>query len=306
MKYLYWIPFLGCFLPPLLLANNLNFELASPEDFEKYWYQTGAELTRYDLKQSRYGEIHQGYSILIFVTEPFNPELQVKADENRKNNIPVLKLNAIRKFNTGLYDYSTMTSTFLPINITKNIYPLKSITTVQEWCGMAFSQLNLKGDKYQVQSRSYFESESDKNFNLPASIKEEALFNLIRVNPNKLPQGKINVIPNTLYTRLAHVPLETKTADAHLTRSKEKSLQDKALAVYTLSYTDKSRVLEITFETEFPFKIQKWQETYPGIMGGKELSTTAVQSHQIKSAYWGKHKNKDRALLKKLGLTATD
>ena len=41
------------------------------DQFSKYWYQGKAELTRFDLQQVRYGEIHQGNGVLIFVTEDF-------------------------------------------------------------------------------------------------------------------------------------------------------------------------------------------------------------------------------------------
>ena len=86
-------------------------------DFHSYWYNHGAEITRFELEQSRYGEIHPGHAILIFVTEPFLPDIHVKSDyeSSRKKSIPVLKLNLIKRFSTGIYDYSMMKSVFTPI-----------------------------------------------------------------------------------------------------------------------------------------------------------------------------------------------
>ncbi|MCA9563537.1 MAG: hypothetical protein KC561_08610, partial [Myxococcales bacterium] len=79
--------------------------------FDTYWYQGLAELNRYSLQQSRYGEIHEGEAVLIFVTEDFDTELQVKWDHgNRDNVVSVLKTNAYRRFYTGLYPYTMMTS----------------------------------------------------------------------------------------------------------------------------------------------------------------------------------------------------
>ena len=51
------------------LKSNENLVIY-PEsaNFGDYWYQGKAELSRYDLKQVRYGEIHQGDAVLIFVT----------------------------------------------------------------------------------------------------------------------------------------------------------------------------------------------------------------------------------------------
>ena len=46
--------------------------------FADYWHQGVAELTRYRLRQARYGEVYDGEAVLIFVTEPFLPDAQVK------------------------------------------------------------------------------------------------------------------------------------------------------------------------------------------------------------------------------------
>ena len=102
----------------LLSYTSVASTLPEENDFHSYWHNHGAEITRFELEQSRYGEIHSGHAVLIFVTEPFLPEKQVKADyeASRKKSIPVLKLNFIKKFNTGIYDYSMMKSVFTPIH----------------------------------------------------------------------------------------------------------------------------------------------------------------------------------------------
>ena len=80
--------------------------------FNSYWHAGKAELSKYSLQQSRYGELHEGHAVLVFVTERMNPKKQVKADRPGADTVPVLKLNATRKFNTGIYPYSVMTSVF--------------------------------------------------------------------------------------------------------------------------------------------------------------------------------------------------
>ena len=84
--------------------------------FNDYWYAGTAELSRYELEQARYGELHPGEAVMVFVSEPFDINKQVKSD-NSENTTGVLKLNFMRKFNTGIYPYSTMSSTFSPIDI---------------------------------------------------------------------------------------------------------------------------------------------------------------------------------------------
>ena len=48
--------------------------------FNDYWYRGEAELNSYTLEQARYGEIHKGEAVLVFVTEvlpwsPYNPRV---------------------------------------------------------------------------------------------------------------------------------------------------------------------------------------------------------------------------------------
>ena len=143
------------------------------EEFKKYWYAGNAEITSFELEQARYGEIHKGTAVLIYVTEDFNPEKQVKADAQRPNNVPVLKLNATKKFYTGIYPYSTMTSTFYPVSNSK--HAIKVTASIQEWCGHVFMQLNNR-DQFEVQSYSYFEKEADQETSLEKTILEDELW----------------------------------------------------------------------------------------------------------------------------------
>ncbi len=90
------------------------------EAFGNYWYQGKAEITSYRLNQARYGEIHNGHAVLIFVTEDFSKSKQVKLDIPEyvpDDRLKVLKLNYVKKFDTGIYPYSIMTSIFTPVDI---------------------------------------------------------------------------------------------------------------------------------------------------------------------------------------------
>ena len=274
----------------------------SESEFKEYWYQSGAEISRFKLEQARYGEIHTGDAIHIFVTETFNPELQVKADTPDESSVPILKLNATRKFYTGIYPYSIMTSTFTPIDQSKIANPLKITSSFQEWCGHVFFQLNDKNDHYQIESRSYFETESDKTFTEPKHILEDGLWTLIRIHPQKLPTGKFRLFPSTTYSRLSHTPFKAHTAEGSLNSLKEKSLEGIPLMEYQLTYSNQHRKVKIVFEKKFPFRIQRWEDLYKSIMGDTILTTKATRTHTIMTDYWNKHRNIDRKLLEKLGL----
>ena len=135
---------------PALAQDSATLDLTTPAElavehptFQSYWYQGLAELSRYELTQSRYGELHEGEAVLIFVTEDFLTDLQVKHEYGPATNaVSVLKLNAYRRFYTGLYPYNVMTSVFTPVDGSPT---LKVANSVHEWCGISYMQINSAG-----------------------------------------------------------------------------------------------------------------------------------------------------------------
>lgn len=246
--------------------------------FNEYWYAGKAEITSYKLTQVRYGEIHTGIAVNIFVTESFLPNKQVKADYPSKNNIPILKLNSTKKYNTGIYPYSLMTSTFSPINMLHKA--IKISFSAQEWCGNTFVQLNNEAN-FQVDFYSYFESDFDKKISLKKNILENELWNLIRISPKKLPIGKLQVIPSFEYLGLHHKKFKAYEAIATL---KEKE----GFQFYSLHYPLLKRTLTIKITENFPYTIESWEETLSS--RGKLLTTNAIKIKTIQSAYWNKNK----------------
>ncbi|WP_298538988.1 septum formation inhibitor Maf [uncultured Aquimarina sp.] len=264
------------------------------ESFKKYWYAGNAEITSYQLEQARYGEIREGKAVLIYVTEDFLSKEQVKADYQNKENIAVLKLNATKKFNTGIYPYSIMQSTFYPV--ADNQHAIKISSSMQEWCGHVYAQLNNR-KKFDIMSHSYFQGEADQNFSLEKDILENELWAKIRIDPNNLPQGDLKIIPSLEYSRLKHKEIKAYSAKATLQKNTTSN-------VYTINYPELDRSISITFTSSFPYEIEGWTETFKSGFGAnaQELTTKATKLKSIKSAYWGKNSNKDEVLRDSLGL----
>ncbi len=288
--------------------EKINFTGYTRNQFRDYWYSQGAEISRFSLEQVRYGEIHKGDAVLVFVTEEFNPAIQIKADKSRPDNVPVLKLNFVRKFFTGIYPYSILTSVFSPVDVRNYPLPMKISSSTQEWCGHAYTQLNLNDDRYRVRMHSYFEKEGDQDFRLKSYVPEDAIWNMIRIAPDTLPLGEFLLIPGTVYARLAHRQLAPRKAVATLKKIAGKSLENNPLVRYEIGIPAEQRTLRIVFEEKFPYRIQKWEESYRSMaaMGGKLMTTRAVRSHTILDPYWQHHRNQDRVMLKKLGLNARE
>jgi hypothetical protein len=285
-----------------------QFGTHTRDQFQDYWYNHGAEISRFSLQQMRYGEIHEGDAILVFVTEKMNPDIQIKADHPGAQDIAVLKLNSVRKFFTGIYPYSIMTSIFAPVDVQKYPLPLKISSSTQEWCGHVYTQMNLNENEYRVRMHSYFEGEGDRDFNVQKVIPEDALWTLIRLAPASLPRGEFFMTPATLYARLAHRPVTAQKAVSDLSLAGEKSLEGNVLVIYEINFPAEQRTLRIYFEKDFPHRIQKWQETYRGLIGtgAKVLTTKAARTHTIMDPYWKHHTNKDRRRLDALGLSARE
>ncbi len=291
----------------LMISTEFNFGEKTysfeTEEFKKFWYSGQAELTSYKLEQARYGEIHEGYAVLVFVTEDFSLKKHVKLDnpnDSKEDSVKVLKLNLIKKFNTGIYRYSMMTSIFTPTHFQEFPYSLKDTTTSQEWCGHTFTQLNLDGNFYDVKQYSYFESEGDEEYEIEKALLEDSVWNMIRIDPKTLPTGKVKIIPSTLAARLTHIKPEVRIATAELNPDQSND----ELLNYSITYKNPSRKLKITFQKDFPYEITEWEESYISGWGpsAKELTTKAVRNKSIKVDYWNKNRDLDTKLRKDLGL----
>lgn len=263
----------------LELKNSSEAQPLS-QQFKDYWYAGKAEITSYKLEQARYGEMREGNAVLIYVTEDFLPDIQVKADYQKDTNIPVLKLNATKNFNTGIYPYSIMQSTFYPV--ANNRHALKVSSSMQEWCGHVYAQLNNR-DKFNIMSHSYFEGEADEQFKLDKTILENELWTQLRIHPKSLPTGNISVIPSLEFTRMKHIDIKAYNAEATLTNNS-----------YNVTYKDINRSLLITFNPKFPYNILSWETSFKS--GGQTMITRATKLKTIKSPYWQKNDNASNVL----------
>lgn len=261
--------------------------------FKDYWYAGKAEITSYTLMQERYGEMREGTAVNVFVTEDFLPDEQVKTKNVSEDNVSVLKLNQTKNFNTGIYPYSIMSSTFNAIS-TKN-HALKVSTSIQEWCGQTYIQLNNRKD-FEIDSHSYFEGEADQKLSLKKTWLENELWNLIRINPEELPTGDLMIIPSFEYLRLRHKEIKEHNAFASLK-------QGDSITIYTLNYNDLQRQLMLYFKSTFPYEIEKWEEVNAAAQNDTlRLRTTATKLKRIQTDYWNQSRNEFTKLRDSLGL----
>jgi hypothetical protein len=270
------------------------------EDFRSYWFAGLAELSRYELEQSRYGELHEGEAVNVFVTEPFLPDKQVKHEFGPGEDIQVLKLNHYRRFYTGVYPYTIMTSTFTPA--LQEGAPIKLTTTVQEWCGQVFAQLNQRDEGgWDAQSFSYFQAEGDREFEVEDVLLEDEVMTQLRKPGLDVPTGELRAVPAMHYLRLMHREVKAYRATASLSEPRATEFSEAPLRVYTLRWPDLDRELRVYVEPDHPHRIEGWEEEYPGL-DRRPHTTVAKRTSSIMLDYWAKHSNDDRGYRDALGL----
>ena len=270
-----------CFILSLI---NLNAQRIS-EQFKTHWFDGYAEISSYSLDQSRYGEVREGNAVLIYVTEDFLKKEQVKANQKSKTTVPVLKSNRTKKFLTGIYPYSIMTSSFSALKSPQTV--VKNSASIQEWCGQSYLQMNSGDKELKIISHSYFEGEADQEVSLKKTRTEDELWNLIRITPNSLPLGELKLIPSLEMLRLDHKEIKTYDAITSLNKKGETS-------IYTITYPSLKRSLSIEFSNSFPHAIEGWEEKYTGM--GDSFVTTAKKIHTERRQYWRENNNAAKKL----------
>jgi hypothetical protein len=177
-------------------------------------------MAAYDLTTPRYGALRHGTAVVILVTETFSNQARVKADPGhhpKRDEFPVLKLNLVEDFATGIYDYNLLTSAFValaPVNGRPAGAPTKVSFSAQEWCGHTYTQLLFDHRYARFALHSYFDGEADSvaSLAMPAETQsEDALLVWAhglawpRVEPGD--SARADVVGSLRTSRLLHEPL---------------------------------------------------------------------------------------------------
>jgi hypothetical protein len=299
MKYFFIsaiaIAFIACSAANGSKPNKNSIQRKLSDETKAYWYNgEGAEITSYQLSQARYGELREGEAVMVFVTEPFSPSSNTKADRPRKDNQNVLKLNFTKRFDTGIYPYSMMNSSFYPVENGNS--SLKISTSVQEWCGHVYMEMRNK-DQFELDNFSYFEGESFHS-KIDKVALEDDIWSQIRLHPETIASGKTKMVPSFFYLRLTHK--ETKAYACEIETYFDKGPTRKL----KISYPELDRTLTIEYTNSAPYSIESWTESYIDGWGPdkKRLETTGKKIKSIRSKYWEKNNNSDAYLREELGL----
>lgn len=281
----------------------------SPFDdkFNHYWGDQKAELAGYDLRITRYGQPRQGVAVTIFVTEPFSNSARVKADPGKHppaDEFPVLKLNLMEDFPTGIYDYNVMTSVFVAmrdVNGRPAGTPTKISFSSQEWCGQVYHHLLFDSGRVRNQLHSYFDGEADQDtrLNAPADASsEDALpFWARGLGAPFLSAGETREVPllRSLKTaRLAH--REVESLPTKLTRregTESVTVPAGTFPAEVRQAVNADGTWTFWVEQAHPNRLLKWTHT-----SGLEAQLLGVE----RLTYWQMNGEGKQEALQKLGL----
>lgn len=276
--------------------------------FWSHWGDGQAEISTYDLTYPRYGSPRSGVAVAIFVTEPFSHEARVKADPGKHDPsdvFPVMKLNLVQDFQTGIYDYNEQTSSFLALASLPQ-QPGGHLTKVsfssQEWCGHSWAQWLRRPDGLHYTGHSYFDGEADRAAILPApaaGITEEQLWFWARgmAEPRLEPGGEVTLPFRHSLQQERHSHREAAWSKARFTRG---ATQSRVTVPAGTFGAETWRVEEqdgtsfaFTVEAAAPHRILEWRAS-DGERG------VLVASDRLK--YWQMNKPGGEAALTRLGL----
>ena len=295
-----------------LLAPSSNTVVPTPTFDAAFWKQWGdgqAELSGYDLAFPRYGQMRRGVAVTIFVTETFSNTLRVKADPGkhpRSDEFPVMKLNLVEDYQTGIYDYNDMTSTFValaPVNGKPPGSATKISFSSQEWCGHTFQQLLFDTNAIRASSHSYFDGEGDRQSQLDApaeGISEDELLLWARgMAAPRLAPGQSREVPvlgSLQASRQQHAPLSWRRAT--LSRAARQQQISTPLGKFTVEVWTATIAGGVTrnlyVEAAEPHRIIRWEAS-----NGERAEL--LGSRRMK--YWEMNREGFETALKDLGLS---
>ena len=222
--------------------------------FSDYWKNGKIETTKYELKED---SISVGEGSLTF-------NIDYVEGVNKNDSIQVLHSDFTGKIHKENYDYSAMTSVYLPLNLTLRPHAMKVINSVQEPAGNSFLALSQIPKSYEIESKNTFKEKIKEHFIVERKNLEDELWAKIRMNPNDLPTGDIEIIPSFAYWQSVRKSPNIYEAKAELKDYIGTEFTGKKLQIYTLDYPDLKRNLSIVFEADFPFRIVGWKRVGDG------------------------------------------
>jgi hypothetical protein len=150
------------------------------------WDDGRAEVDAYEATERRYGILRPFTAYHIVVKEDFSRTQLVKADPGHDPSdlVTVMKLNQVIHYQTGIYSYHQMASTFYA-RATMDL--LKFSLTSFEWCGNSFKEFTRRDGRAELHVHTYWDGQADQTYDLPSGT-DVVLYDQLPLWIRSLPQ----------------------------------------------------------------------------------------------------------------------
>ncbi len=142
---------------------GLNAFASSP-----LWDDGRAEVNAYEARHRRYGTLRPFTAYHVVVKEDFSKSQLVKADPGHDPSdlVSVMKMNQIIEYQTGIYAYRQMASTFFERS-TMDL--LKFSLTSSEWCGNTYKEYTRRDGEAALHVHTYWDNQAEATYDLPVA-----------------------------------------------------------------------------------------------------------------------------------------
>ncbi|MGH9362631.1 MAG: hypothetical protein ACRD2T_12015, partial [Thermoanaerobaculia bacterium] len=216
------------------------------------WDDGRAEFCAYEVTWARYGHHYPGRALLILVKESWAPDLEVKADDPRRDGFDVLKLNHLRDVPTGVYTYHQMASVYLR----RDSGALRKLAaTSSEACGVSTAEV-VRG---RLDTHSYFDGQGDRSQPYPAgALPQDGLPAQLRDYVAGPAPATLTVFPSLMFGRFAD--LRPVTYELARREVGEVEVPAGKVAGVELRLASGDRFLAYTFEQAPPHRLLRFAD----------------------------------------------
>src|SRR5262245_2252382 len=181
------------------------------------WDDGRAEIDAYQGTVRRYGTLRSLTAYLIVVKEDFSRRQLVKADPGHDPGdlLPVLKLNHVINYQTGIYSYHQMASCFFDRS---SMELVNFSLTSNEWCGNSYKEYTRRSDRGSLHVHTYWDNQAEATYDLPAD-DQVVFYDQLPLWVRFLPQSpgtalSLRIVPTQIESRGAKPSLVSATLRA--------------------------------------------------------------------------------------------
>jgi hypothetical protein len=235
----------------------VNYETSSV--FLNYWQKIPTEVNRYTLKEDSVVIGEGGLSYRLGYTQGVN----------ERDSVKTLRVDFTGKIKRENNDYSTVTTTFLPLNSSIRPHALKILNNIQDVQGSSTTLLSQVPKAFQIVNNT---DKLHKEYELERQSLEDEVWAKIRMNPDDLPLGEVEMIPSFAYWQSVGKLPSIQEAKTQINAYSGTEFKGKKLKEYKIEYPELKRNLAIIFEGDFPYQIVGWKREIEGkiIVGVRE------------------------------------